>query len=340
MNEQPLVSIAMPVYNAEKYIKKTIESVLNQTYTNFELILINDASKDRSKEIIHSFSDSRIRYIENPENLGIVKTRNKCIQYARGKYIAVLDNDDITLPPRLAKQVEFLEENNDYGICGSFYDIIDGSDNVVHKMKLPVTNSQIKTFLLFNNCCCNSSVMIKSDIIKEQMYPEGFDMIEDYYFLHSASKSTKLFNLPMYITQYRVHGENVSIEKLDGMRSLRLKMDALILNDLKIPYSEHELLLHSNFVTSNFHFFKTNDQIAQLEAWLLKLYQALKKDPLYDTNLIQKILIKRWIILFRRTNNFSYKFFFNNLLLKFNIKYMTFLFSLLTEKYSKIKSIY
>ncbi len=332
MNEQPLVSIAMPVYNAELFIQKTIESVLKQTYANFELILINDASQDRSKEIIHSFSDCRIRYIENTENLGIVKTRNKCIQYAKGKYIAVLDNDDITLPSRLAKQVEFLESNKDYGICGSFYEIIDGEGKVVSKIKLPATNSQIKTFLLFNNCFCNSSVMIKSELIKEQMYPEGFDMIEDYYFLHSISKSTKLSNLPLYITQYRVHGKNVSIEKLDGMRSLRIKMDSLILNDLKISFSDEELLLHSNFVTSNFHFFKTNAQLIQLETWLLKLYQSLKKEQHYDTNMIQKIFIKRWILLFRRTNRLSYKLFFNGLFLKFSINYIVFFFALLTEK--------
>src|SRR5580693_6014535 len=116
--DSPLVSVAMPVYNAEKYIMQAIDSVLGQSYPHFELVIVNDGSTDRSKEIIHSYSDKRIRFYDNEVNLGITKTRNKCIQYATGKYIAVLDNDDIALPFRLEKQVEFLESDFDYALCG------------------------------------------------------------------------------------------------------------------------------------------------------------------------------------------------------------------------------
>ena len=124
----PLVSVAMPAYNSEEYVKQAIDSVLAQTFSDFELIIVNDGSSDRSKEIILSYTDERIRYLENEKNLGIVKTRNRCIANAAGKYIAVLDNDDIALPFRLEEQVRFLEANSDYGVCGSFYRIIDSED--------------------------------------------------------------------------------------------------------------------------------------------------------------------------------------------------------------------
>jgi glycosyltransferase involved in cell wall biosynthesis len=336
---QPLVSVAMPVYNAEKYLKQAIDSVLSQTYTHFELILVNDASSDRSKEIIHSYTDTRIRYFENAINLGITKTRNMCVQHAAGKYVAVLDNDDIALPSRLEKQVEFLEANTQYGVCGSFYDIINGDGHLVNKMTLPVTDTEIRTYFLFENCFCNSSVMIQSILLKERNYSEGFNMIEDYYFLYMVSKSKKLSNLPLYTTQYRVHGKNTSLEKAEGMTILRRQMDAMILSDLDILYTEEEFELHTHFVTGNFHFFKTNSQIKGLENWLLKLYQLIKSKQLYDMGLVERVFIRRWLFLFSRTKRISAKIIFNRLFWKFKFKYIAQFIGVIKEKYSKVKSV-
>jgi glycosyltransferase involved in cell wall biosynthesis len=339
MKKNPLVSVAMPVYNAEKYIKQAIDSVLAQTYENFELVIVNDASSDRSKELVLSYSDSRIRYMENEVNLGIAKTRNKCVQQAAGKYIAVLDNDDIALPWRLEKQVEFLEADNDFALCGGFYDIIDGEGRLIHKMKLPVTDREVKTYLLFDNCFCNSSVMIKSRLLKENFYSEGFDMIEDYYFLYSVSKIEKLAILPLAITEYRVHGKNTSIEKSGGMRDVRKKMDNMILNDLGIQFTEEEFIIHTNFVTTNFGFFTNQNRVNLLENWLLKLYQFLDSCGQYEMVVVEKIFIRRWILLFKYTNQVSHKLIFNKLFRKFNFRYIGYFLELLTEKYSKQRTV-
>jgi glycosyltransferase involved in cell wall biosynthesis len=335
MNEQPLVSVAMPVYNAEKYLRYSIESILNQTYANFELIMVNDASTDSSGEIILSYSDPRIRYFENAENLGIVKTRNKCIEQARGKYIAVLDNDDIALPMRLEKQVEFLEANSGYGLCGSYYEIINEKGTVLHKITVPAADEQIKTHLLFNNCFCNSSVMIQSRLLKGFSYPEGLDMVEDFYFLHYVSKKFKIANLPVYVTQYRMHGKNTSIEKREGLRLLRKTVDSLILTDLGIPFSGEELDLHSHFVNGNFHFFKNTAQLVQLEAWLVKIYRFLKAKHRYDMRIVERIFIRRWFMLFRYTSKISYRIFFNKLIWNFKLLYLKYFIELVTDKYSK-----
>jgi len=335
----PLVSIAMPVYNAEKYIKQAIDSILGQTYTHFELVIVNDGSSDRSKEIILSYSDNRIHYLENEANLGIAKTRNKCIQHSNGKYIAVLDNDDIALAFRLEKQVKFLEADDSYGLCGSFYDVINGDGRIFCKMKLPVTDREIKTYLLFENCFCNSSVMIQSKLLKERPYTESFDMIEDYYFLYTVSKFKRLSILPIFATQYRVHGKNTSIEKLDGMRTLRKKMDRMILHDLAIPFSEEEFTIHTHFASGNFEFFNEALQISKLESWMMKLYQYLESTRQYDMHLIEKIFCRRWILIFRRTKNISYKLFFNWLSKRFKIKYYNYFMELVFEKYSKNRSV-
>ena len=109
---KPLVSVLMAVYNGEKYLLEAIESILNQTYTNFEFLIINDGSTDSTEEIILSYSDQRIRYIKNEQNLKLIASLNKGLDLAKGKYIARMDADDISLPDRLEKQVNFLERNS------------------------------------------------------------------------------------------------------------------------------------------------------------------------------------------------------------------------------------
>lgn len=334
----PLVSVAMPVYNAENYIRKAIDSILNQTYKDFELIVVNDASTDKSAEIILTYNDPRIRYVENTSNMGIAKTRNKCVQLARGKYIAVLDNDDIARHNRLELQVKFLESNKDFGVCGSYYEVINEVGTVVTKMKVPVTDREVRTYLLFDNCFCNSTIMIESELLKERKYDEEFDMIEDYYFLYEISKFKKLCNLPAYTTQYRVHGQNTSIQKLEGIRKLRTKMDRKILQDYQIPFSEEEFEVHTNFVNGNLEYFQSLDQVRKLEQWLVKLFQLLECGKKCDMDLVKRIFIRRWILLFRRTRSSSYKIVFNDLFKKFRFKYLSIFFRLLIEKYTLIRS--
>ncbi|MFT5919102.1 MAG: glycosyltransferase involved in cell wall biosynthesis, partial [Granulosicoccus sp.] len=119
MNEIPLVTVLLPVYNAEKFLEQAIRSVLDQTFTEFEFLIINDGSTDRSEEIIVSFNDSRIRYIKNETNLKLIKTLNKGIEFASGKYIARMDADDISLPTRFEQQVALLEKQPEIGVCGT-----------------------------------------------------------------------------------------------------------------------------------------------------------------------------------------------------------------------------
>ena len=146
---KPLVSVVMPLYNAEKYVGEAVESVLSQSYTNFELIIVNDASTDKSVAQVKRIVDRRIVIIENEKNLGIVASRNRGLALAKGKYIAVLDSDDIALPNRLEKQEAFLEANPEYGICGSYYHVINGNGKKILSFKVPVSSSDNKTFLLF-----------------------------------------------------------------------------------------------------------------------------------------------------------------------------------------------
>ena len=114
-----LISVIMPAYNAEKYIGEAINSILSQTYTNFEFIIINDGSTDKTEEIIQSYDDNRIRYVKNASNLKLIKSLNKGIDLARGEYIARMDADDISLPNRFQEEYDFMEQNPDISVCSS-----------------------------------------------------------------------------------------------------------------------------------------------------------------------------------------------------------------------------
>jgi glycosyltransferase involved in cell wall biosynthesis len=172
--EQPLVSIIMSVYNASQWLQQTIDSVLNQSYTNWEFIIIDDASKDGSKQILQQFDkDSRFRIIYSSENKGYVKNLNCCIDLANGKYIARLDADDICVLTRLEEQVVFLETKIDVALVCSFIDIIDENNNKIGEWELERQNftiKKIKKTMPFSCCIAHPTVMIRTHVIKQFKY--------------------------------------------------------------------------------------------------------------------------------------------------------------------------
>ena len=127
---KPLVSIILPVFNSEEFLSESISSIINQTYDHFELIIIDDASTDKSSNLIKSFKDSRVIYIKNERNLGIASSLNIGIKKAKGKYLARMDDDDISEPKRLDKQVRFMEENTSCGLLGTYAKLIGNKTGI------------------------------------------------------------------------------------------------------------------------------------------------------------------------------------------------------------------
>ncbi|MCG9494124.1 glycosyltransferase family 2 protein [Acinetobacter lactucae] len=202
-----LVSVVLPAYNAELYLKEAIDSVLAQTCTDFELIILNDGSVDRTEEIILSYSDSRIVYVKNEQNLGLIGTLNKGINLAKGKYIARMDADDICLPERFEKQINFLENNNDYIICGTaayrFYSNYNLNNNI---FRVPKSDELIRLKMLFNSPFIHPSIMMRSSIVKEKMlnFDIQYKYAEDYKFWSQLLKYGKAYNLQEKLLYYRL----------------------------------------------------------------------------------------------------------------------------------------
>lgn len=199
----PLVSVIMPVYNAEKHLDEAINSILNQTFTEFEFIILNDGSIDKSEEIIRSYNDSRIIYVKNNENLKIVQTLNKGIVLAKGKYIARMDADDICMPTRLEEQFAFMESNPDVGVCGTWVKAF-GDKNCI--WRYPCKHHDIAVHHLFHCSIAHPSVFIRRDQIVSNalLYDVGYPYAEDYEFWIRCASYFKLANIDKVLLHYRI----------------------------------------------------------------------------------------------------------------------------------------
>lgn len=200
------VSVILPVYNCEKYIFESIASVLNQTFTDFELIIIDDCSTDATLSIIKSINDSRIILIEKPKNSGYTDSLNYGISIAKGIYIARMDGDDICMPERFEKQVEFLNANRAVILCGTAIQMI-GSKKL---LKHPKTHEEILVKLCFGTSFCHPSVMVRKEILLENNYDKNFEPAEDFELWTRLAFLGKLANIDSVLLKYREHPNQIS----------------------------------------------------------------------------------------------------------------------------------
>lgn len=207
------VSIIMPVYNGEKFLEEAIQSILHQTYQHWELLIINDGSTDKTHHIIQKYlSDTRITYIHKSKNDGIVKALNDGIDAAKGKYIARMDADDISLPNRLEKQFHFLEKNPDVVVCGSNYYTLKGNKRNI--IRVAHADAYLKTQLFFSTPFCHPTVMMnKSKAGKELLYKEEFRHAEDYELWTRLAFKGKFHIMEDALYVYRDHPNQVSYEQ-------------------------------------------------------------------------------------------------------------------------------
>lgn len=200
----------MPVYNGECYLQESIDSVLSQTFTEFEFIIINDGSIDRSDEILKSYYDSRIRLIQNNSNIGVVATLNKGLSIARGELVARMDCDDVCMPERFKVQASFMDANPTVGICGSWVEVLNGAHKTT--LKFPTAHEDIRAQLLFGNPIAHPTVMLRRSIFIDHglWYDESERHAEDYGLWVRAQGATVLANIPQVLLRYRRHHGQVS----------------------------------------------------------------------------------------------------------------------------------
>lgn len=225
----PKVSVILPCYNSDAYIGDAIQSILNQTYDNYELIIINDGSSDNSVDIIKSFDDKRIHYVENPKNLGLIQSLNKGIKLAQGEYIARMDADDIAFPNRFEEQVNYLDTHETVSLIGSGYITIPGNKTFV-----PLESPKIWDMLVRNRFAHPTVMFRKSDFLdRGLLYDENYSSAEDYELWSRALiKGLQCKNLQRVLLKYRQHPKSITATKRQEMTETNQKVKANLLSVL------------------------------------------------------------------------------------------------------------
>lgn len=246
-NNNPKISVIMAVYNSEKYLSDAIKSILNQTISNFELIIVDDFSSDNSIKIINEFKevDNRIILIKNTKRLGAAGSRNKAILSARGKYIAILDSDDVAIKNRLKIQFEYLEENEDIFLCGSSFLYIDEKNTILSVYKKYYNSARIAKILPKKNIIHNPTVMFRGS--GKYLYREKFIQAEDYdLWLRLLSDNKKMVVLEDVLIKYRIHNKSLT--------NTSLKQQSLFIKKAVLFYKQRLFNNKDNYNTETFNF--------------------------------------------------------------------------------------
>ncbi len=216
---QPKVSVLIPLYHTNaNHLREAIESILEQSFENFELLILNDSPENESLErIINSYEDKRIKYYKNERNIGITHSRNKLVSMAKGEYLAIMDHDDISLPDRFKKQVEYLDANPDVGVVGCYAESFPRKGHYPSRFE---NDEEIKLALMSKCAIIHPSSMIRASILIENeiCYEEEFSPSEDYALWARLIPITNFYNIPEVLFLYRWHFNNTTKKNLAQMR--------------------------------------------------------------------------------------------------------------------------
>ena len=290
----PELSIIMPLYNTANYVAQAIQSLLSQTYTNFELIIVDDASTDQSLEIVKSFNDTRIKILTNEKNEGIVFSRNRGLQIAKGKFLAPFDSDDIAMPEKFEKQIIFLKKHPDFGLIGSWVKIIDeyGTLNK-RKWELSASAERIPSILLFRNYFVQSSVVLRREAAPENGYAIGNDIVEDYLMWVDVAEKYKVWNFPEYLVKYRIHPKSAT-----GSDVIRLQQKDKIV--FQIIYNKLGILIDNQLAEILLKIKSDKDiqslrELKDIDNFLLLILKKNARLGIFNQKELKKEVFNRWM---------------------------------------------
>jgi len=236
MADAPRVSVVMSVYNGARYLQQSVNSILHQSFRDFEFIIINDKSTDNTSDILHAYDDQRIRIIDNEENIGLTASLNKGLQECRGAYIARMDADDYSLPQRLQSQVAFLDAHPKVGLCSGWR--IEDNGKKQRPFMPPCDDEQIRVELLLEgNVLGHPAVMLRKNVLEEHSlsYDEHFSSSQDYDLWVRMSAFTRLAILPEFLIIYRIHNDTVTtksgVKQAENKDKVYLKQAVALLGD-------------------------------------------------------------------------------------------------------------
>jgi glycosyltransferase involved in cell wall biosynthesis len=292
VDTRPLVSVLMPVYNAEKHLKEAIDSILSQSYTHFEFLIINDGSTDSSEGIIQSYADERIRLIVNAGNKGLIYSLNHGISQCRGKYIVRMDADDISLPQRIEEQVTFMEQHADVGVCGCNYTQFTTSSETSYKAAS--NHDEILSYMIFNSSVVHPSLILRRSVLLtlDPVFSVGYQHSEDYELWSKLIAINKFSAVNKWLFRYRIHESQVTKTHNTQQLVSANKVRKELLDKLDFSYTEKELGLLSQMAAHQL--FDHKKEIELLELFFEKLIAQNELSKKIDPVVFKQVMAYKW----------------------------------------------
>ncbi|MBU5636449.1 glycosyltransferase [Geomonas sp. Red69] len=298
---QPKVTVLMPVYNGELFLREAIDSILAQSFAEFELLVIDDGSSDASAAIAASYADSRLRLIQNGANLGLIETLNRGIELARGEYILRMDCDDVSLPERLRKQVDFMDRFPEVGVCGVWY--LEFGPKLRRITRCAADHESIRCGTLFNPVVGHPSVILRRKLLLEHglRYDPAYRHAEDYQLWSQALQHCRFANIPEVLLHYRVHPGQVTAQHARQQMESAGRVRLRLIRELGIEPDAEEFEIHQvlSALTRPLHFpfqeLPAARQLERIDRWLCKLKEANDQRGIYPEPQFSTMLVERWV---------------------------------------------
>lgn len=292
--ENPRVSVVMPVYNGESYLAEAIDSILSQTMTDFELLVVNDGSTDGSKAIVKSYDDPRIRLIETEANSGVVAARNLGLAHAGGEYIALLDCDDFAYPSRLAEQAAFMDEHPEFGMIGSWVEIMDEKGRSTGDVwRLDAAAEETSSILLFHNYIAQSAAFIRKKSLPDDLYQPDFAGTEDFELWVRMARAWQVWNLPRVLVKYRVHSASISFVHAERIEQSVQEIIRRQLRLLGMEPTTQEMQLHRDLGRTTFC--GSRDFVDDAASWLSRLLAANDQKRCFPSDALNEVVAAIWL---------------------------------------------
>jgi glycosyltransferase involved in cell wall biosynthesis len=283
----------MPVFGVERYVADAVRSVLAQTMSDLELVVVDDCTPDRSIDIVRGFDDPRIRIVRHGRNQGLAAARNTGIAQARGAFVALLDSDDIAPPRRLALQLAAFEREPALIGCGGAMQCMDGDGAQQGPLHLAEAEpDRIAPTLLLRNCFFVSSMLFRRPLLAALAYRTDFPMAEDFELMVRASQRGRLRNLPDLLLHYRVHATSLTSTKPRQMDDCRRRIALEQLQRLEIDPTAAELDAHMHAACP--HGGVSREQVDAVFAWLLRLSRANQLHGAFAQVALDDVLAASW----------------------------------------------
>lgn len=298
MTRAPAVSCIMPVRNGEEFVREAVDSILAQTFADFELIVVDDVSSDRTPEILAAVRDPRLRVVRSDVPGGIAGSCNRAIALARGRYVARMDHDDVSLPRRFARQTAFLDAHPNVGICGTWVRMF--SPGWHRDRKLEPDAQRIRCSFLLFNVLSHPSVMMRRAVLDEHglRYDETFESAEDYDLWTRTSWVSELRNVPDVLLLHRVHPTQIS----QRGKPRQLKEAAFVrdreLARLGVRFEPDEAAFHRALYARDL--VPDEAWLAPAERWLARILAANERTQLFDAHVLSATLLEHVLLTYAR----------------------------------------